>query len=64
MVKMKKYGWFILLISGFWCGFEQTKTTPNLWITIVSFVVFMFTMMQLSAKIPPKNQDNDNNKFS
>lgn len=46
--------------------FEQSNDQPNLYIMSTAFVVFMYGMMKLSAKIPSKNseaeekQDNDN----
>lgn len=39
--------------------YEQSSTDKNIYITIVAIVIFMVGMMQLSAKTPSKNQDND-----
>ncbi len=30
--------------------YEQTKTKPNIYVLIITIVVFMYGMMQLSAK--------------
>lgn len=39
--------------------YEQSKTKPNLYITIIAIVIFMYGMMRLSAKTPSKNQENE-----
>jgi hypothetical protein len=39
--------------------YEQSKARPNVYITIVGIVVFMFGMMRLSAKVPSKNSEKD-----
>ena len=36
--------------------FEQPKNKPNIYILCVALAVFMFGMMQLSSKVPSKNQ--------
>jgi len=58
---MKKFLIPILFISAFFALYEQSKDHPNVYITIVAVVIFMFSMMRLSAKVPSKNQDNDEN---
>ena len=37
---------------------EQNKTEKNVYIIIASMAVFIFGMIQLSAKTPSKNQEN------
>ncbi len=39
--------------------FEQVSEEKNVYITVVAIVVFMFGMMQLSAKTPSKNQEKE-----
>ncbi len=39
--------------------YEQGKTDRNVFIQVISIVVFMFGMLRLSAKIPSKNQDKE-----
>ena len=39
--------------------FEQVSVEKNVYITVVAIVVFMFGMMQLSAKTPSKNQEKE-----
>ena len=46
---------FIAIIVGL---FEQSKDKPNIYILCVAVAVFMFGMMQLSGKVPSKN-DNE-----
>ncbi len=46
---------FVAIIVGL---FEQSKDKPNIYILCVAIVVFMYGMMQLSAKTPSKNQED------
>ncbi|MFV5689376.1 hypothetical protein ACM55M_12215 [Flavobacterium sp. ZT3R25] len=39
--------------------YEQVKADKNVYVMVVAVVIFMFGMMQLSAKTPSKNQDKD-----
>ena len=39
--------------------YEQVNAEKNVYIMVVAIVVFMFGMMQLSAKTPSKNQDKE-----
>ena len=48
-----------MLIAIFAALFEQRKEAPNLFIIVISIIIFMFGMMRLSAKTPSKNQEND-----
>lgn len=48
-----------MFISAFFAISEQSKDHPNVYITIVAAVIFMFSMMRLSAKVPSKNQDKE-----
>lgn len=57
---MRKFLIPILFISAFFAIYEQSKEHPNVYITVVAIVIFMFSMMRLSAKIPSKNQEKDN----
>ena len=59
--KMKKLLIPVLFISGFFAFYEQSKDKPNLYITVVAIAVFMLSIMQLSFKVPHKN-NNDNHK--
>ena len=59
---MKKLLIPILFIAAFFAIAEQSKPKPNIYIVIISVVVFMFGMMQLSAKTPSKNQDSLENQ--
>ena len=42
--------------------FEQVSAEKNVYITVIAIALFMFGMMQLSAKTPSKNQDNQDNQ--
>ncbi|CAD0009978.1 hypothetical protein FLACHUCJ7_04618 [Flavobacterium chungangense] len=39
--------------------YEQVSEEKNIYITVIAIVVFMFGMMQLSAKNPSKNQEKE-----
>lgn len=40
---------------------EQVSAEKNVYITVIAIAVFMFGMMQLSAKTPSKNQEKEEN---
>jgi hypothetical protein len=46
----------VAIIAGL---YEQTNENPNLYIMCFAIVVFMFGMMQLSAKTPSKHSETD-----
>lgn len=39
--------------------YEQVSPDKNVYISVIAIVVFMYGMMQLSAKTPSKNQDKE-----
>jgi hypothetical protein len=39
--------------------YEQSSNESNVYVTVTAIAVFMFGMMQLSAKTPSKNQDKE-----
>lgn len=45
---------FIAILVGL---FEQSKDKPNIYILCAAVAVFMFGMMNLSSKVPSKNQE-------
>ena len=48
---------FLAILAGL---YEQSKDRPNIYIQIVALVVFMYGMMQLSAKTPSKHSEPEN----
>jgi len=56
---MKKLLVPMMLIAAGFAFYEQTKPQPNLYITIISIAVFMFGIMSFSAKVPSKNEPNN-----
>jgi nitrate/nitrite transporter NarK len=56
---MKKLLIPIIIIAIIVALYEQGKADKNVWVMIVAVVIFMFGMMRLSAKIPSKNQDKN-----
>ena len=47
---------FVAIIVGL---FEQSKDKPNIYILCASVAVFMFGMMNLSSKVPSKNNEEE-----
>ena len=39
--------------------YEQVSAEKNIYIMVIAIAVFMYGMMQLSAKTPSKNQENE-----
>jgi len=39
--------------------YQQVSAEKNIYIMVIAIVVFMYGMMQLSAKTPSKNQDKE-----
>lgn len=58
---MKKLLIPILILSGAMLLYEQSKDTPNVYITVAGIIIFMFALMKLNTKIPHKNNDKDQN---
>ena len=56
---MKKFLIPIMIIAIIIALYEQVKAEKNVYVMVVAIVVFMFGMMQLSAKTPSKNQDKE-----
>jgi len=56
---MKKFLFPIMFFAAFYAIYEQSKSKPNVFITVLAIVIFMFGMMRLSAKTPSKNEPND-----
>ena len=56
---MKKFLIPIMIIAIIVALYEQVNAQKNVYVMVVAIVVFMFGMMQLSAKTPSKNKDNE-----
>jgi hypothetical protein len=56
---MKKILIPVMIIAIIVALYEQVKVEKNIYVMVVAIVVFMFGMMQLSAKTPSKNQDKE-----
>jgi hypothetical protein len=55
---MKKFLIPIMAIAIFFAFFEQSKPNPNIYITIIAIVVFMFGMIKLMGKVPSKKPED------
>ncbi len=39
--------------------YEQSKAQPNVYILVIAVIIFMYGIMRLSAKIPSKHSDTE-----
>ncbi len=62
-MNMKKFLFLIMIAAIFVAFYEQNTTKPNVIITCIALVVFMFGMIKLSAKIPPKDTEDDHKEI-
>lgn len=56
---MKAFKIIIMILAISVALYEQVSEEKNIYIMIAAIVVFMFGMMQLSAKTPSKNNDKE-----
>ena len=56
---MKKVLLPIMIIAILVAFYEQSLEKKNVYIQVISIVVFMFGMMKLSVKVPSKNQEKE-----
>ena len=57
---MKKLLLPIMAIAIFFAFYEQSKESPNIYITIIAIVLFMFGMIKLMSKVPSKKPEDKN----
>ncbi|MGO4771933.1 hypothetical protein ACEN2I_09730 [Flavobacterium sp. W22_SRS_FK3] len=56
---MKTFKILIMVLAISVALYEQVSDDKNIYITVIAIAVFMFGMMQLSAKTPSKNQQKE-----
>lgn len=56
---MKKILLPIMIIAIIIAFYEQSLEKKNIYVQVISILIFMFGMMKLSAKVPSKNQDKE-----
>jgi hypothetical protein len=56
---MKKAVLPIMIIAILVAFYEQSLDKKKVYIQVISIVIFMIGMMKLSAKVPSKNQDKE-----
>ncbi len=61
---MKAFKILIMILAISVALYEQVSAEKNIYIMIIAIVVFMYGMMQLSAKTPSKNQDKEEEDVS
>ncbi len=56
---MKAFKILIMILAISVALYEQVSDDKNIYIMVVAIAVFMYGMMQLSAKTPSKNQEKE-----
>ena len=56
---MKAFKILVMILAISVALYEQVSPEKNIYITVIAIAVFMFGMMQLSAKTPSKNQEKE-----
>ncbi len=56
---MKRFLIPVMIVAIIVALYEQSSNESNVYVTVTAIAVFMFGMMQLSAKTPSKNQDKE-----
>lgn len=46
----------VAIIVGF---YEQTQAKPNVFVLVIAVAIFMYGVMQLSAKVPSKHSETE-----
>ncbi|MGK4568731.1 hypothetical protein [Flavobacterium sp. 3HN19-14] len=57
---MKKFLIPLMVVSGFFGVYEQSKDQPNIYIVCGCIVVFMISLMQFGSKLPSNHKEKDN----
>lgn len=60
---MRKFIIPIMIVALFVAFYQQKTTHPNVIVMVICVAIFMLGMMQLSSKIPPKNNDDDSQEI-
>jgi hypothetical protein len=63
IILMKKFVIPIMILAIFVAFYQQKLPQQNVYVTVICVVIFMLGMMKLSAKIPPKDDQDDNEKI-
>lgn len=56
---MKKILIPIIILAMLVAFYEQSQDSGNMYVLVIAFVVFMYGMMRLSAKIKSKNEETN-----
>ncbi|KRB55977.1 hypothetical protein [Flavobacterium sp. Root186] len=56
---MKAFKILIMILAISVALYEQVSDDKNIYIMVIAIAVFMYGMMQLSAKTPSKNQEKE-----
>lgn len=56
---MKTFKILIMILAISVALYEQVSDDKNIYVMVIAIAVFMYGMMQLSAKTPSKNQEKE-----
>lgn len=56
---MKTFKIIIMILAISVALYEQVSDQKNIYVIVIAIAVFMYGMMQLSAKTPSKNQEKE-----
>lgn len=56
---MKAFKILIMILAISVALYEQVSDDKNIYIMVIAIAIFMYGMMQLSAKTPSKNQEKE-----
>ncbi|WP_433810153.1 hypothetical protein [Flavobacterium johnsoniae] len=56
---MKTFKIIIMILAISVALYEQVSDQKNIYVMVIAIAVFMYGMMQLSAKTPSKNQEKE-----
>ncbi len=60
---MKKIIFPLMVVAFLIAFYNQKSEKPNVIITVIAVVIFMFGVMKFSARTPSKNQEEDDTEI-
>jgi len=60
---MKKVLFLLIIVAFIVAFYNQRQEKPNVIITAIAVIIFMFGLMKMSSDLPSKNDENDNEEI-
>jgi hypothetical protein len=60
---MRKFLFLVPVAAIGYAFYEQSKPSPNIWVSAAAVVIAMMGMMWLSSKVPSKHAEDDDDKI-